>query len=368
MSDSKSTALVTVESGKELEVHAPKRPAKILPYTVEQVNEVTANHPEKTRDRIRWLLVFGKKMGMSTATLGKMIGRDGSTVSKLFTGKYEASDWDSITDAIERARKRHALEVTKNTRFVLTSNARKIIEGFELARREHCIVLIKGESYCGKTTTKEFYQADNNHGTTRAVEMPSGGNLVQLQRELAKVIDLSENRSSTALRETIFDGIDENNLVIIDEFNKVFPEGDRKARIKTIEFCRELHDRTQCGLALLVTPLTHKMMLHEHHEKLLKQTFNRMEEVSLRPNPTESDLEKIFAIYGLPKPAVKIRAELVDKMVINRSFGAFCKLLRSAEARAKEQKQAMSWAVVQEIKEYREILANPDMELEEETK
>lgn len=176
-------------------------------------------------------------------------GMEWSTLWKIWTGKYGAD----IVQVMERVRKfRRKAESAMRKRFIPTIVTKRIWAVCDAVRDRSVMAMISGPTGKSKTWTLTEWKHNNNHGRAVMVTARKSGGLRVFLEDLAKALNISPNRNQYAIMHAIERSLDERNVLIVDEFARLYPTG-RSGSIDAIEFIRDLHDRTGCGVVICAT-------------------------------------------------------------------------------------------------------------------
>ncbi len=311
-----------------------------------KVVEVTERLPDEQRLAIRWLHAHYWDSGDSLAEIARAIGYDGGTLSKVFHGKYEG-DMAAVTQAVLRYRRVSEERASiHRAPFIETRLYRDIEECCDAALTYQKLVYIYGESQVGKTASLEHYQRTHNHGQTIMVTMPPGGALSNFLAALAPKVRVGTNNRPTQMMLTITKALGPHNLLIVDEAARAFLNRTETGGMKTLDFIREIHDVSHCGVVLCGTKIFRDGMESLALRKFLNQ-FNRrcLFRKQLPDVPTRADLNAFARHYGLE--AAEGEALRVQRAVVGEhGLGVWLTTLMAASRKASNTKRAMVWADV----------------------
>ncbi len=317
-------------------------PGKRLHIPGDVVNKATQDLPDEQRAMIRWLHSFAHENNMSLSEVGNLIRYDASTVHRVFTGKYDGN-LANVCNEIASARK--LIEERASSRkvdFVETTLVRKIWGICTASLEYNRIGFVFGDSQIGKTTALEKYASDHNHGQTVMVRMPTGGNMAYFLAAMAKVLRLPAQLNEIAASRRIIESFDDRMLLIVDEAHQcLFTRSDRAARV--IEFIREIHDVSHCGVVISATNVFKKEMESGKLSGIIQQVGRRRFGSLPLPNrPSDEDLAKFSAFYDLA-PARGKALTLQTQIIADEALGFWLCLLRMAAKIAHKRKQKMTW-------------------------
>jgi DNA transposition AAA+ family ATPase len=299
---------------------------------------------EEQSEVIWWVFNFAKSQKMDLKTIATELGyADPTTPYRVFLGKYGAS----VEPFCEKARK---LKVLADERasyiqgfFVETSTAKKVFTICDAARISQTVAFVFGDSQLGKTTALQEYTRRNNHGATLYVRLPASSGIQILAKELARAAHVNPDSCFEKLRDRVLAAIDKNQLVIIDELHQVFTSYQASSQIKVLEFLREIHDRTQCGMVLCGTHVL-KREIETGKLAMLLEQFRRRGTLRLElpAKPSKTDISRLAAGFDLDAPGERELAIIRD-MVATSGLGMYVKFLQAGHRMAHKAEQAMTW-------------------------
>lgn len=323
--------------------HIEITPGKMREAYADKIAAGEVNEDQLTR--IAWLIALAKTERLSTGGLAKRTGIDAGTLSKVFNALYPAQ-LDSLCGRIDKFRTLYeARSAISKADFVKTALVKSIWEVCDTALVYQTIYPIWGASQIGKTVALEEYQKAHNHGRTIYVRMPATGHLTAFLKELNRALFENASASGDALRDTPKRRINERNLLIIDELHQTVLGSDGKRRVRegTLEYLRELWDKTHCGMVLCGTNVfsteaetgKSKAVISQ----LLRRGFPAMELPDLLPR---GDMDEIARAYGLPPADHEVHDQRVT-IVQKTGLRAYTNYLKGAARMADKQGKAITW-------------------------
>ena len=310
---------------------------------------------EDGKAAVWWFFGHVRDKGMSLGDAGKCIDKDGTTVHRLFTGRYGASYSNMVAD-IQRYRKlAEERAKRKDIGFIETTIWRKISVVCRGALFDSMPAYIYGASQIGKTACLEEYARRNNHGQTRYIRMPAAPTYRTTLLQLAEACFVSPREEFTIVKRRALNAIDDRTLLIFDEFHQVFiGASDLNAR-KIVEFVREVYDRTHCGIVICGTKVVQDEF-ERGKQRMVWDQFRRrgMVELTLPDTPPKADVVKIAAAFGLGDPDASTM-EIVREMLERSGIGKYFKFLQYAHGLAVSKKETLTWAHFQQA--YKSIKA-----------
>jgi DNA transposition AAA+ family ATPase len=335
-----SQALVPAEGGGLIQ------PGKSRKFRIQGdvVFKATADLPDEQRALIRWLHAYAAEHDLHPKEVAKLIRYDETTVWRVLTGKYEGS-LDNVCRQIAEAK--HLIEERAQSAkvpYIQTALARRIETAVTAALEYQRIVFIIGESQTGKTTVLRHYQKEHNHGTTTYVRMPTGGALCNFLEVLADALKISPQNPEKVLRRRIIAMFDDRMLLVVDECHQCLLGGGTGVRsIKTLEFIRELHEISGCGVVLCGTKIFDEEIERGRLAGVLLQCKRRrLATLRLPDRPTAKDLDTFAAAYGLA-PAAGEALRIQTDVIQDEALGMWLTLLRMGAKVAAKRKQKLTW-------------------------
>lgn len=312
-----------------------------------KVFEKTEHLPEDQKLAIRWLHAFYYDSGQSLAEIGTLIGYDGGNVSKIFAGKYEG-DLAGVVTAIRRFRKLTEERASVNRApYIETGLYREIEDVCQLALTYQKIAFIYGESQVGKTAALQHYARTHNHGETTYITMPVGGTISHFLAALAAKVRMTNSARGDILQLNIMKCFGPNNLLIVDEALRALQSrAYGGSSLKTMDFIRDLHDQTGCGVVLVGTNVFRDRM----EDASLKQFLNQFKRRSIIKRqlpdvPSRADLNAFARHYGL-EAATGDAYQLQSRTVREHGLGVWLTTLTCAARAASKKSRPMQWGDV----------------------
>lgn len=225
---------------------------------------------------------------------------DKTVIFRVLKGDYEGS-WDNIIDAIRSYRTLwEARRQLKQSTFARNTISDLIWSGLDYAFTASGITEIIGESGQGKSCCAREWHHRNNHGKTVMVEAPTFGGSKALLRAICAAIGSNKNNTVPVMCENIFRAFNPNRILIIDEAHRLLPSESRIAP-KTIDFLREIHDRTGCALALIVTARFDDTLRHNAY--MFEQILGRIDMPVRLPRTMEAGAWMPLLVQYVPEPS-----------------------------------------------------------------
>lgn len=253
-----------------------------------------AAYDAKDQQDLIWLhgYVADELGGSRSRLMENLRGMDWTTLLRIWTGKYGAD----IAQVMERVRKfRRRAEALIRKRFIETVVTQKIWALCDVARDRSVMVLISGSTGRSKTWTLDEWRHKNNHGRAVKVTARKSGGLRVFLEDLAKALNISSSRNQYAMMHAVERSLDERNVLIVDEVARLYPTG-RAGSLDALEFIRDLHDRTGCGVVLCATDGLEGLLKGGKYAMWFDQLLGRIE-LHLRL-PREFGRQEIAELLG----------------------------------------------------------------------
>ena len=315
---------------------------KLKPKLDELVQNKAAT--QEQADMVWWYFAFCKDNGYSLRRAATEIGVDQATVYRLFTCTYGAK-LDNLTAKIGRYKR--TIDARGNINempFVETSIGRKIGQVCHATWASQSIAMIWGESQTGKTFALQNHARNNNHGTTKYIRLPAKAGVQMVAKEFARACYVSADSSFEGIRDRIMKAVDSSNLVIVDEVHEAFISYQKTSAVSILEFLREIHDRTHCGMVLCMTNIGRDEIERGKLSPVLKQLSRRgVIKLQLPDLAPESDFHLIAKkAFSLEKPEGDA-LEIIRTIRQQNGIGVFCHYLKIGARMAKNLGVDYAW-------------------------
>ncbi len=306
-----------------------------------------ANLTESDRSLIFYLHDHAATHDLSLIEIGQLLKQPGSrkayskdSVYHALNGNRDASQLVNFLASIREFKNLNDERKTiTRAPFIPTNLTKKIFSICDSARIFNTAQFIIGESHIGKTTALKEYQRLNNHGRTTLLRAPAGGGKMQTIQRLCDLCHLSTTGSTGYLCNRLIDYFDDGMVLIVDEAHQ-FLQG---RSIQTLEFLREIHDESGCGIVISATPSWDQAKTDDNIRKVLEQLENRHLITSRLPNkPTKSNLNAFAKSYQL-QPATEEALDLQSHVIETTSLGRWLKILQGASRIASKADQILTW-------------------------
>jgi len=296
---------------------------------------------EGNGDGVRRYMDEAARRGLSLRAAARAAGLDGSQLCRALKGSY-AGDAAAI-----EAKCLRALDALAGPAVIATSvvsGCRQVCAAAHAARE---IAMVWGPTQCGKTTALE--QCCRENGAYRMFRFPATAGTSALAEEIAAAYGVAaagagfrENRRRVmeAARDT---------LLIADEVHEAFIAHGHGAAVREMEFLREVHDRSGCGLVLCGTDAMPRNFGHGQFAPVLRQTLERgLVRKAFGGRPAWRDVLAAARHHGIEEALDEAAARQWQGRLKGMSFGAVCRLLRSARHMAGKRGRPMAWERVGE--------------------
>jgi DNA transposition AAA+ family ATPase len=305
-----------------------------------EILEGIKRYSQRDQDDLLWL--HGYTLDVlhgSRSALVAWMGVDWSTITKIWTGRYEAEP----TKFLERVRHlRRRAERVGDTTFVETEVTKRVWALCDIAKVQNAIVMLVGPSGRGKSEPLKEWKRRTNHGSSLYVDCPESGGLRALLDEIAKAAGVGQGKPNHELTGVLMRSFDYRHTIILDEVARLLPT--RSANITALEFLRRLHDVRGCGLVLVCTDVFPKAMKSGALDKWFQQLAGRIEAtLTLPERVSRSEVAEICSAFCTNSdPSADLIAMALD---VARSDGRMRRLfwaLRTAVRMAEEKGEALA--------------------------
>jgi DNA transposition AAA+ family ATPase len=137
--------------------------------------------------------------------------------------------------------------------FVKTPISKIIWTGLDYALANSSVTVIEAESRMGKSCCGRAWAIENNHGRALFSTAPVVGGVSALIRILGSTCGIDKNGAVMQIVRGLYKALNKNRIIIVDEAHRLLPNDTRVVNPQKVEFLRDLHDRTGCAIAFLVT-------------------------------------------------------------------------------------------------------------------
>ncbi len=303
---------------------------------------------------ILWFADHGRRQNLNQQALGELIEYDGSTVSRLLSGKYPTDIAPIIAKVDELRRLISSGDNSDKHPVCKTWVLTEIGKTCDLTRAAETVCILTGRSHTGKSVALLNYTHRNNHGQTIFVRMPPGGAPRMFLNTLAMACGISHRQSYEQLRDRLIGFFKPGMLLIVDEAHQSII--GRKLQTVTLEIIRDVHDLAGAAVVLCGTPVFANALKDDRIKLFFEQVDNRTTIIRKLPDTAPwRDVEMVIAAYGLPVPIPEGKLvaehhlsplEIVQAKVAKNGLGKLTKFLTIARRPAEKQGVPFAWAHV----------------------
>lgn len=307
---------------------------------------------EEDGEEVFWLYSYAQEYKLKERDLAeKMQSYDQNTIYQVFRGVYgvqkdgKFSSWANFIKAVKLF-KRAALEERnrKDIGIIDTAVKRTVWKCCDAALTDNWPVFIYGRTQIGKTTALMEYQRLHNHGRTTYIRLGAGWSKVRFVRELAaKLGNGTRAARMWTLEDAILRTFTRFSLLIVDEFHLAFTTLGKEQTAALVEFIREIHDRTGCGIVMCATKVGLLKIENGDNRLTFEQfTMRGVVKTVLPDLPSTKDLNTVAAAFDLPAPTGQTLRDL-KAIVKAKTLGPVVKYLQKAYGLAKKRGEELSW-------------------------
>lgn len=262
--------------------------------------------PADIAEEVCWLHQHMHTNGLSYGDVSSGVGYSPSTLSRLFSGNYPG---DLAAVAAQIKSWRELIRMRDNVEALsLVENrvAKKIMPALDFALANSAIVEIIGESGMGKTFCAEQWIKRGKHAGRvfylMIPTMPAKRAVVDL---LARMLGISGKYYAHDLFERIVRKLGPDQLIIVDEAIRLLP-ANPSSTPHGVEYLRDLHDRSGCGIAILTTSRWSNTVRSAGRRFMYEQWVGRCDlTVELPHEFTASEVRK-FLVQFFPSPTPRL--------------------------------------------------------------
>jgi DNA transposition AAA+ family ATPase len=281
------------------------------------------------------------RRGLSLRAAAKAAGLDGSTLCRALKGTY-AGDAAAVEAKCARA-----LDAMSGPAVIQTSVVAgcRAVCAAAFAARE--IGMVWGPTQSGKTTALE--QCCRESGEYRMFRFPATAGTGALAEEIARAYGVTTDGAGfRENRRRIMDAA-RDTLLIADEVHEAFAAHGHGAAVRELEFIREIYDRTGCGVVLCGTEALPRSFGSNQFAAVLRQTLERgLVRKAFGGRPAWRDVTAAARHHGIAEALDDAASKQWQARLKGMSFGAVCRLLRSAAHMAGKRGRPMAWERVAE--------------------
>lgn len=288
----------------------------------------------------RYMEEAGRR-GMSLRAAAKAAGVDAGVLCRMLKATY-AGDVEAVDAKCERALDALAGPAVIDTRVV--AGCRKLCAATYAGRE---VAMVWGPTQCGKTTA--LRQCCRENPEYKMFRFPSTPGMALLAEAVARAYGVwDDGLTFQEARRRIFDNA-RDTLLIADEAHEAFVAYGQEAAKRSIEFLRDIFDTGDVGLVLCGTDVLPRNMQGGKFAQVMSQTLARGNvRRAFGAVPDWRDVEKAAAYHGIAEALDERGKAVWQQKLRGMSFGAMCRLLRSAARSAAKRGKPMGWERVAE--------------------
>ena len=287
-----------------------------------------------------WLFHHSKteKRLTSWDDVGKLIGMSGTTISRLFAGKYNGS-LDNVLEAVQGYRHVNAeREKMSSDTFIETSIWEKVRNVCDLALLRSSPVRIVGPSQIGKTHSMLEYRRRAKFNVFYC-RVPAAPTFRDFQKSLAASVGLNTSLRAEEIRARLPNALNQQTLLMVDELHELALSAGKGTAMKCMEWLREIWDVSHCGLAVCGTRSMEDDLMYGAMKGWLDQFDQRcIRKLELPNRLPASDIALAAAAYGFPPPDGSV-SDILAGLRMNR----LCAVLNMSASAANKRGDARTW-------------------------
>lgn len=287
-----------------------------------------------------WLFREAKSKGYSLGDIGRQIGYDTTTVSRLFRGRYEGN-LDNVMSAVRRYK--HLVDERGRmvrADFVETSIWTKVRDTCDLALVHQMPAIIMGVSQIGKTTALEEY-ARRSEYNVRLVRIPAAPGFRGVIEAVADACNVTTRCTTELLRRRVARSLDQHSLLIVDEFHQLAISAGSHSGLKCAEWLREVADTSGCGVVYCGTHAVDNDLINGPLKGWMEQIRERVIKRTRLPDRLpDGDIRLVAKAYSMPEPDDTVMP-LLRTMRMNR----LVKTMMLAGNLARRQQRTLDWTL-----------------------
>jgi hypothetical protein len=344
--------LLAIHNGNHRAVSSPHATRYTLRRNL--VDQYLETLPPEQAGALRWLDQYGRDKDLSPRELAAQIKkRDGSsyddnTLRKILYGEHEAKP-DNFIRAVEEFRKPFTeRESSAKIPFLWTSQAKSIRSYVEKCQKYRKMGLIFGRNQSGKTETLRQIALQLPFGQMPIFRVPTNGYLSQLVIRMCKKKRITVGNCVGEMKEDLLDTFTPSMMPVFDEMHQCYSRTarEKKPRLDTFAFAREIYDERDCPVILTATPEVYADMTDGDNALFFEQLLHRsLPPLLLNDLVPTNDLNQFADVLGLD-PAQDDALTLQDKVIKKEGLGFWLMYLQCARGIAEKKGRTVAWADV----------------------
>lgn len=246
------------------------------------------------------IFLHGKSRQLSFEQTAKLFNYSGSTLSRVFAGKYSGD----MEEVIEKVDSFLALEAEREKMmgdiFIETSTWLKVASTCDLSIKRNAITRLTGVSQIGKTHALKEYKRRAKFQCCY-VRIPAAPTFKLVVDAVCTAVGVNSSLRIEEARPRVANAIGRNTLIIIDELHELIMSAGKSTAMKVLEWFREIWDNSGCGMVLCGTSAMEDDLINDPKMKgWLGQLDHRCIRVTKLPNqiPGE-DIDLAAKAYGI---------------------------------------------------------------------
>ena len=246
------------------------------------------------------LFILGKQRGYDFDHTGKLVNYSGSTLSRLFAGKYDGNLQQVAEQFSSHLEMEAEREKMRNDLFIENSIWRDVSEICELAQKRNSPVRLVGPSQIGKTFCLKEFQRRSKMQVCYC-RVPAAPTFKLLADEICDAVGVPTSLRVEDARLRVKKAIGPNTLLIIDELHELAISAGKGTAMKCMEWLREIYDKSKCGMVLCGTRTMEDDLINDPKIKgWLAQMNKRCIRVLNLPNRIpDDDIDLAAKAYGI---------------------------------------------------------------------
>lgn len=283
------------------------------------------------REVLLWAQQHIADQALTWAAVKRETGFDRSTIFRVLSGTYGASDWGKPVAALSDWRARVAASVPaildapedgadgvsmipSGDTCALYHNdvVRRVWTACDYAQKKSELVLVTGESRMGKTASAKAWREKTGAAASIFVEVPPVGGVRSVVEEFARALGIGKTKRKTVAEmvHSVAKGLSPRRVVILDEVARLLPS-ENSGTATRLETVRSILDKSGCGMVLLATQRFTGRISEGAAKYQYEQFMGRIIAPFELREFTRQDVAPIIACY-IPDLSAAIVARLVE--------------------------------------------------------
>lgn len=248
---------------------------------------------QEDQDRMNWLWGYlHNVLNRSRTRLIAELGQEWEDVRHYLSGDLAEPKHADMVEAIESLMRRAA----RQKPLVSTIVTERIIEALDYCRDYSAMIYVSGPTGRGKTCAAEYWTAQNNHGRTRYVRIPSDCSRRTLVFTLCRACGVSARGNTADMEANLHKALTPRNVLILDEAGHLLSRSGRPGG--AIELVRDLHDICGCGVALIFTDVYLREVKRGANADYFEQFLGRLEfPVEIEKQPRRDEVRAVLCAF-----------------------------------------------------------------------